>query len=304
MKSPLRSLLTTLVTVVGLLLPCSLASSYPLTLTDDLGQKLTLDAEPMRVVSMLPSHTETLCAIGACDKLVGVDSYSNFPARVKALPQLGNAYAPNLEAIVAAQPDLVLADESSDLAKSLKALGVPVYAGSAQTLRETYKKFHDLGQIVNREEAANALTQRIQQGIEKVRERVADLPPTRFYYEIDATPYSVGPASYIGTLLQLAGGDNIVSASLGDFPKLDPEYVVKENPALIFVRAKDAASLKNRPGWQGIGALKEGRVVTFSAAMDDVISRPGPRILDALHFFAASLHPEQQPTPQPAPPTP
>ncbi len=267
------------------------ATTYPYTVTDDLGFEVTLTAEPTRVVAMIPSHTETLCALNACDKLVGVDTYSNFPASIKELPKLGSAFEPNLEAIVALNPDLVLVDESSDLAGALRQLGIPVYAGTAQTFGEVFQKFTVLGALLNRETEAALLSGRVQGRIRAIRERAEGLEPVSVYYEIDPTPYSVGPNSFIGVLLSRAGGQNIVAAGLGDFPQLDPEYIVAADPEVIITSEGDAATLPERPGWAGIDAVKNERVVPTDSVINDAISRPGPRIGDAVAFFARALHP-------------
>lgn len=276
----------------ALLCPFALALSYPLTVTDDLGQTVTLAAEPQRVVAMIPSHTETLCALEACDKLVGVDDHSDYPPRVQDLPKLGDAFAPNLEAIIALEPDLVLAEEYSDLAQALRQAGVPVYAGSAQTYDEVFEEFEALGALVGRETEAAVLAGRVRGGVEAIAARAGQLPPTSVYYEIDPTPYSVGPNSFIGVLLTKAGGANIVPAELGDFPQLEPEFVVAADPEVIIVSDRDAAALPARPGWAGVRAVREGRVVPTTEALGDAISRPGPRLVDAVRFFAQALHPE------------
>ena len=225
-------------------------------------------------------------------KFVGVDSYSNFPARVETLPKLGSAFEPNLEAIVALKPDLVLADESSDLAQALRQVGIPVYAGTAQTFDDVFDKFNVLGELVNRETQAALLSGRVEGSIRAISERASQLAPTPVYFEIDPTPYSVGPNSFIGTLLSRAGGQNIVAAGLGDFPQLEPEYVVAADPAVIIVSERDAKTLPKRPGWAGIAAVKNGRVIATTPTLDDAISRPGPRIVDAVKFFARALHPD------------
>lgn len=280
--------------VLCLISLCSLASAttYPYTVTDDLGETVTLATEPERIVTMIPSHSETLCAIDACDKLVGVDQYSNYPASVTKLPKLGSAFSPNLEAIVALGPDLVLADESSEVAASLRRAGIPVYAGTAQTFEETFEKFAVLGELVDRETEAALLTGRVEGAIEAIAERAESLTPSRFYYEIDATPYSVGPNSFIGTLLNKAGGENIVGPDLGDFPQLEPEFIVAADPEVIIVSERDAGALPDRPGWAGIDAVENGRVIATDQPLDDAISRPGPRLAEAVRFFAKALHPE------------
>ncbi len=268
------------------------ATTYPYTATDDLGFEVTLEAEPLRVVAMIPSHTETLCAVDACDKLVGVDQFSNFPERVNALPKLGSAFSPNVEAIVALQPDLVLTDESSDLAGSLRQAGIPVYAGTAQTYDEVFDKFEVLGALLNRETEAALLSGRVEGGVRAISDRASGLEPTTVYYEIDPTPYSVGPESFIGVLLSRAGGANIVTEDLGDFPQLDPEYIVAADPEVIIVSERDAETLPERSGWAEIDAVASGRVVPTTSRLDDAISRPGPRIVEAVRFFARALHPE------------
>lgn len=268
------------------------ATTYPYTATDDLGFEVTLEAEPLRVVAMIPSHTETLCAVDACDKLVGVDQFSNFPERVNALPKLGSAFSPNVEAIVALQPDLVLTDESSDLAGSLRQAGIPVYAGTAQTYDEVFDKFEVLGALLNRETEAALLSGRVEGGVRAISDRASGLEPTTVYYEIDPTPYSVGPESFIGVLLSRAGGANIVTEDLGDFPQLDPEYIVAADPEVIIVSERDAETLPERSGWAEIDAVAIGRVVPTTSRLDDAISRPGPRIVEAVRFFARALHPE------------
>ena len=274
------------------LLSFAAATGYPYTVTDDLGFELTLSAEPQRVVTMIPSHTETLCAIDACDKLVGVDEYSNFPKQVNTLPKLGSAFSPNVEAIVALEPDLVLTDESSDLARALRQAGIPVYAGTAQTFDEAFEKFEVLGALVNRETEAALLSGRVEGGVRAISERARGLEPTTVYYEIDPTPYSVGPNSFIGVLLRRAGGENIVTADLGEFPQLDPEYVVAADPEVIIVSERDAGTLPGRAGWAEVSAVRSGRVVPTTSTLDDAISRPGPRMVDAVRFFARALHPE------------
>ncbi len=280
-----------------LFLSITFATTYPLTITDDLGEEVTLEAEPMRVVSMLPSYTETLCAIGACDTLVGVDRYSDFPAQVQDLPDLGGTLSEtNVEGIVALAPDLVLVSESGDLAQTLRVLGLKVHAGSPQTFEETFEYFERLGQMMNREAQAQALIADTRLEIGEVETRTQGLDAPSVYYEIDATPYSVGPGSFIGTLIQKAGGDNIVSAEQGEFPQLEPEYIVAQNPDLIILgnapSGESVETLAARPGFESLAALRNGRVVELSEEQVNIMNRPGPRIAQAAKLLASLFHPE------------
>ncbi|WP_420593511.1 ABC transporter substrate-binding protein [Deinococcus sp.] len=268
------------------------ATSYPLTVTDDLGREVTLQSEPIRIVAMLPSHTETLFAIGAGGKLVGVDVYSTYPAAATAkLPKVGSGFEPNIEAIVALKPDLVLADESSSsrLTERLQEAGLTVYGGTAQTFNETFEKIAVLGKLTNHETDATKLVTSMRREINTLQASVASLPKVSTYYEIDPTPYAAGPTSFIGALISKAGGVNILPPSLGDFPKISPELVVKSNPQVI-VGAK-LADVKARSGWNSLRAVQGSRVYQPSKEQDDALSRPGPRLPEALRALIEFLHP-------------
>ena len=281
-----------------LMLGLSLASAtdYPYTVTDDLNREVTLEREPQRIVAMIPSHTETVCALGACERLLGVDEFSNYPDEVADLPILGSAFSPNVEEIVALEPDLVLVDESSDLAASLDQLGIPTYAGTAQTYDEVFEKFTVLGELLNLEAEAEQLSADVQAEVDGIASLVADAPAPSVYYEIDATPYSVGPESFIGVLVSKAGGENIVTADMGEFPQLDPEFVVAAAPeAIILSSAASGESLDTlaeRPGWASLPAVGEARVLELSSEQGDAASRPGPRLGEAVRLFASFLHPD------------
>ena len=269
------------------------ATSYPLILKDDLGRTVKLAAEPKRIVSMMPSHTETLFAIGAGSKLVGIDEYSNFPKlETEKLPKAGNGFAPNLEAIAALKPDLVLTDEStgSKLVANLEKLGLTVYGGTAQTYNEVFDKISVLGKLVNREQKSLQLITSMRSELNAIQASVAKLPRVKVYFEVDPTPYAAGPSSFIGALVDKAGGINILPANLGPFPKISPELVVSSNPSVI-LGAKLEDVLK-RPAWDTITAVKTGRVIEFSDEINDAISRPGPRLPVALKAIVQAIHPD------------
>jgi iron complex transport system substrate-binding protein len=271
------------------------------SLVDELGRTVTLAREPERVISMVPSHTEMICALGACEKLVGIDSFSNYPEEILRLPRLGGALTgyeggPDLEAIVALAPDLVIVSEYGELANFLDELGLTVYAGSPQTIDDIYAFLEILGQLLGRSDAAAALSAQIEDELTQIANLVADAPRPSVYYEIDATPFSVGPHAFIGELIALAGGQTIVTEDMGDFPMLDPEFIVAQDPDVIILASapfgESAESLRARPGWQGLSALASGRVFELSEAQNDLANRPGPRIPQVVRLFAQMLHPE------------
>ena len=279
------------------LLGLALATSYPLLVTDDRGRRVEIPAEPQRLVVMLPSATETICAIGACDKIVATDSFSNWPEEVRDLPKAGGLYDPNLELIVSLRPDLVIASVYGKLADRLEEAGIPVYAVRTETYRDIFRTARALGRVLNREAQAEALVARIQSQIYVLESRAAQAK-TRpsVYYEIDPTPYTAGPDSFIGTLIEKARGRNIVPPELGLFPKISPEFVVAEDPEVIILGdapfGVTAEKLKERPGWAGIRAVKQGRVCELTQEEVDLVSRPGPRVPEGLAVLVHCIHPE------------
>ncbi len=271
-------------------------AAWPVTVVDDLGREVRLEAAPQRVVSLVPSHTETVCALGACERLVGRDTFSNFPLVVLDLPELGSAFAPDLEALVALRPDLVLVDEYSGAADALAPLGIPVYAGTPQRLEEVFEVIDRLALLLGTPDEAALLRGRLRGELDGVAALVAGRERPTVFYEVDPSPYSVGPDGFIGTLIALAGGANIVPAELGDFPLVDPEFVVASDPQVIVLAdapyGVSAAMVADRPGWAGIAAVVDGRVVELTQDQSDVVSRAGPRIGEALQLLARILHPE------------
>lgn len=281
---------------IGLALSVQLAAvglaQYPRTLTDDLGRSVTLKAAPKRLVVMLPSLTETICAMGACGRIVGVDTYSNFPEAVNKLPKVGGLYDPNLEAILALKPDLVLISVYGKLQEPLEKAGVPTFALKIESYDDIARTTRLLGQILNLRSEAERLVAKIQAQVYAVEAKAAatkDRPTV--YYEIDPTPYTAGPDSFIGVLIAKARGVNIIPKELGAFPQISPELVVQKNPDVIVLTHPGLADLKKRPGWSGIKAVKTGRICDFSSqADDDLLSRPGPRVAQGLQLLVTCFH--------------
>lgn len=266
------------------------ATTYPLTVKDDLGRSVTLKAEPKRVVSVLPSSTEVVCALGACDRLVGVDDYSDFPAQVTKLPKVGGLYDPKIEAIVALKPDLVLVSQYGKLVEPLTRAGLTVVAVNPETFEQVFSKALTIGTLLNKGAEAKNLVIQMRRDIARVEILTKNARKVSTYYEIDPTPYTVGPNSFIGALLTKAGAQNVVPAELGDFPKIDPELIVQKNPALIL--GVDLATASKRPGWANIAAVKAKQVAALPKDLNTILSRPGPRLPQALAGLAKLIHPE------------
>ncbi len=280
------------------------ASAAPVQLKDDRGQSVALADVPRRIVSLLPSLTETVCALGECARLVGVDRYSNFPAAVQALPKLGTLEDTSIESIVALRPDVVLVAISSRLTDRLEALGLKVVALEPKTHADVQRVLGKIALLLGKPQAGAQVWQHID---EAIREAAAGLPPAArqmsVYYEVDSAPYAAGTSSFIGETLTRLGARNIVPAELGPFPKLNPEFVVRANPQLIMVGQRSAPGLPQRPGWNGIQAVKNQRICVWLPDESDVLVRPGPRMAEAAALMARCLR-QAAAGPVPLPTTP
>jgi iron complex transport system substrate-binding protein len=271
-----------------LALACELAFGAPVTVRDDRGVDVTLRQAPRRIVTLLPSLTETVCELSACDRLVGIDDFSNWPARVTKLPRLGGVADASTERIVALQPDLVLLSSTSRVLPRLEALGIPVLGLDMKTLADVRRVALVVGTALQLP-GAPALWQRIEAGIEAAARSVpASARGTTVYFEV-SDGYAASPSSHIGELLARLGASNIVPGGLGSVPKLNPEFVVRADPQLIMASGHDLSSLSTRPGWSRLHALRQGRVCAFTPAQDDVVVRPGPRVDEGAQVLADCL---------------
>jgi iron complex transport system substrate-binding protein len=256
---------------------------------DDRGVTVTFAQPPQRIVSLLPSLTETVCELGQCQRLVGVDRYSDYPLSVRALPQVGGGLDPNIEAIVALKPDVVLMATSSRAGERLQSLGIKVVSLEPKSHADVRRVLEKIGQVLDVPDA-----QRVWRVIDAAMSAAAQSLPasvkqTRVYFEVNRAPYAAGETSFIGETLSRLGAQNIVPAKLGPFPKLNPEYVVRANPDVIMVGDRNYAGMEGRPGWAGIRAIKEHRVCVFPVAQSDVVVRPGPRMAEGARILAQCL---------------
>ena len=267
------------------------SSSAPVATAAD---TTAVEGDSLRIVSLSPTHTEILYAIGAGDEVVAVDSMSNFPAEA-AITDL-SAYEPNVEAIAAFDPDLVvIGDDFTGLADQLTAIGVNSWVSAAPTtLDEAYAQIVELGRAVGHEEGATELADSMRADIDSI---VADATKvaegTSYFLELDDTLYSVTSNTFIGSLYELFGLRNIADATEGDtdYPQLSAEFIVSQDPDLIFLAdtkccGASAETVAARPGWDVLSAVKAGHVVELD---DDIASRWGPRLVDYVAAIAAAL---------------
>jgi iron complex transport system substrate-binding protein len=277
---------------LGLLLVACVAFAHAAPVTDDRGVALDLSKPPRRIVAILPSLAEIVCALGACERLVGVDDYADWPAAVRALPRVGGV-DPDIERIVALHPDLVLLPAGSPVQPRLRALHVPVFGVDLKTLADLHRTMLNVGALLQ-VDGAPVLWDRIERGIAAAARR---LPPdargTTVYFEVSSGPYAASASSHIGELLARLGLVDIVPASLGSVPKLNPEFVVRADPQVIIVAAGVVQPVAQRPGWDRIRAVRDGRVCELSREQSDIVVRLGPRLAEAAHVLAGCLQPKR-----------
>jgi iron complex transport system substrate-binding protein len=267
-----------------------MAQAAPIAVVDDRGRSVELPAAPQRVISLLPSLTETVCALQACGRLVGTDRFSNFPASVRALPKLGGLEDTQIERIVALRPDLVLAAGSSRAIDRLEALGLRVVTLEPKSLQDTERVIQRVALALGDAAAGPALWQAMQQRIDAAAARVpASLRGQKVYFEVASAPYAAGESSFIGETLARLGMGNAVPASLGPFPKLNPEFVVRAQPDIVIATTRAVAEMPARPGWSTLRALRDRRQCGFASEPWDTLVRPGPRLADAAELLADCL---------------
>jgi cobalamin transport system substrate-binding protein len=268
----------------------SAAASFPVTVGS-----VTLDKQPQKIVSLSPSATEMLFAIGAGKQVVAADDNSNYPAEAPKTSLSG--FKPNAEAVAAYQPDLVvLANDLEKIVASLTALKIPVYvAPAATTLDDTYRQIQDLGTLTGHGAEAADVSKRVRDDVAKL---VKDLPrrtkKLTYYYELDPTLYTVTSKTFIGSLFTLAGLDNIADAadpSGSGYPQLSAEALIKANPDFVFLAdtkccQQNAATVGARSGWAALGAVQSGRIILLD---DDIASRWGPRVVDLVRSIVDAV---------------
>jgi iron complex transport system substrate-binding protein len=281
---PVLLALLTLSTLLGVLLGLAQAHAQPAA------KGTTASPPPQRIVSLLPSLTETVCALGACDRLVGVDRHSNWPASVKALPSLGGLDDTQLERIVALKPDLVLASNSLRVVPRLRALGLRVEALPSDTRADLQRSIDSIAAWLGDAAAGPALWASLSAELAAAAAQVpATMRGRSVYFEVASTPYVAGEASFIGHTLADLGLRNIAPPSMGPFPQLNPEFVLRSQPQLLMLSAREAPLLAQRPGWAALPALQQQQVCAFSEAQFELLVRPGPRLAQAAQAVVACL---------------
>lgn len=268
------------------------AAAFPVTVTDDAGRSVTITAKPERIVSLAPANTEIVAALGALDRLVGVTTYCDYPPEVAELPKMGDFVGPNMEAIAAAAPDLVLVTTGvqAEAIGQLEALGASVVAIDPQTLDALLASIGTIGDAIGEPAAAAELTGSMELQIDDIAEQVEGAP-VRCFLEIAQDPlFTVGSGTLLNELIEYAGGENVVTEP--GYVAYSVEQLVQADPDVYLATLgsmNSPSDITGRPGYANISAVADGRVFLLD---DNLVSRPGPRVVDGIRQIAEALHPE------------
>ena len=275
------------------------ATAFPLTITDDDGQQVTVVAPPRRIVTFAPSMTEIVFALGRGDRVVGVaGAYDDYPPAAKAVQEVGGAgdfgVDPNVEEVVSLQPDLFLTISGGDAWKQrLRDLGIPVVTLDATDFPDLLGDIREVGDLVDARGTADELTADMQRRADDVAASVERAGgPVTCFFEVYYPPLTtLGPDTYIYDLLQRAGCDPVTASAKSDYPTWSIEKLVAESPDVYLTTPESAKSVRAvaaRPGFDAITAVTSGRVLLVDP---DLVTRAGPRAIDGLEELAAALHP-------------
>jgi len=276
-------------------------SVYPLTLTDDAGREVTIPEAPTRIVILAPSNTEIVCALDACDELVGVTDFDDFPAQVADVTHVVVGQVVDIEKVVAAEPELILAGgnevTSSAVIDQLTLLGYPVLSLYPRDLQAVYDDISLVGAAIDARPAAEELVASMRAREAAVVAAVAGAARPRTFYEVsvyEGSIYTAGEDSFLASLISLAGGEPVLGdpastvIQLEDLIAADPELILLGDAT--YDPSITPATVAARPGWGEMTAVQDGSIVVV---LDDVvITRPGPRIVDGLEALARAIHPD------------
>lgn len=267
------------------------------TFVDDAGRKQYFAKPPQRVLSLAPSITEMLFAIGLDEEIVGVTNFCNYPPAAAKKPKIGYTY-PNLESILALRPDVVAAPREflrADVLTKLDELKVPVFILEAKSLENVFAHIRTLGLIFDRTSAADEVTRHMRARVTHITRQLEAVGKKRVLYVLSSQPLiTVGPESYIHQMIELAGGINIAAGASGPYPRLSMETVLKEDPEVLIFPVGIAESVPESEQqawkrWTSLSAVKDQRLRAVSS---DALNRPGPRVVDGLEQLARLIHPE------------
>ncbi|MFZ0818648.1 MAG: cobalamin-binding protein [Candidatus Acidiferrales bacterium] len=274
-------------------------AAAPLVVKDEAGRRVEIPQPVRRIVSLAPSVTETIYALGLQDRLVADTDFCDYPPEAKKLPKVGGPFTPNLEVILSLKPDVVLLAANSgnrkETAEALDLLHVPAYATSAKTVDDVVASIARLGEVLGAADQGRALADSLRARLDALHKKLGTAAPVRVLFVVWQEPLiSIGQETFLADAMRWAGAESVVQTKQ-DWPHVNLEEVVKLQPEyLVFASAHPEeitailAGLRNVPGWRDMKALQENRI----AIVSDAINRPAPRLVDAIEELARDLHPE------------
>lgn len=271
-------------------------TSKAFTIVDDYGRAVTIDGIPQRIVSVAPTPTEILFAVGAGGQVVGVDDYSDYPAEAANLSKVGS-YTLNIEAIVALQPDLIVASDLVPRAQleQLSSQGIPYVLFADRTIEDVFKTIRLAGVITGHVSEADSLASALSERVDAVKAKTLAPNVTTPKVYVEYYPmWTYGPGSFGDDLISIAGGINVAHNASSEYPEVTNEYIIAQNPEVIVyttgvMSTTTKYSIVTRPGWENISAVETDHIYSID---DNLLSRYGPRIVDGLEQLAAIIHPE------------
>ena len=261
-------------------------------ITDDLNRRVKLPERITRAVSLAPNLTEIVFTVGAGDRLVGVTSYCDYPAEAQAIRKIGDTLAPNIENIIALKPQIVLVSTASQMenfARTLDAQGIAYFVTNPNSLDDIYTSINQIGEIFSATERANQIVDEMKKRVADVEARTARSESVKVFVQIDKNSlYTVGRDSFISDLIRRAGGESLTKDLTTAYPKISKETARALNPERIILSESENNREPNEV-FANSPAVKNKQVLSVNA---DLLSRPGPRIVDGLEKIARALHPE------------
>ena len=271
-------------------------SIYPMDVEDQFGNTVTFEKKPESIVSLAPSHTEILFSLGLGDKIVGVTDFCDYPKEALDKEKIGSYTEINIEKIVELNPDLVVqyGPGDEDITASIRDAGINILCYEPESIDAVIDVIEKLGKVTDTVEQAESIVGEMNAKKEEIVNKVKDSEKTKVFYEIWHDPLmAAGPGSFMDELINLSGGENIAADAEGEYPQFDIEQLIERDPQ-VYLAAQDSEektveSIKARPGFENISAVKNDRVYLLEP---NIVSRPGPRIIEALEMVAKAIHPE------------
>lgn len=269
-------------------------SVYPMTIVDTLGRNITISKKPGKIISLAPSNTEILFELGVGERIVGVTDYDDYPETVKSIDKVSGFKGANIELIAVKKPDVIFAstNTSKDEVEKIETLGIPVVVSEAKSFSQIYDSIKLIGQIIDKNNESASIISRMKEKISQISDKTKDLNKIKVYYSVEFGPnnWTAGKGTFIDEIITIAGGTNIASDVTG-WVQYSLEKIVRDNPDIILAssHAGDINTLNTLPGFKDTNAVKNGKIAVID---DNIIVRPGPRIIQGLEATAKALHPE------------